>query len=400
MLPSGPAPASSVAPPPTPGARAALWTRLALVGVSTIILLRLASEFTGRGAPFWHWDLETLFHEQHAFYAHVYPHAGVNPGHAADRLQSDYPPYSFLLMLPWLPPGFSLLATRVWFTLCQLAAAAVIVTFAWRRGRDLGVSVAGLLAASVLAMTGLRADLLFGNYALLMIALLVAFGGALEGDRRPAAGAFWALGMLKPQMGWLFGLLLARRGWWRTAIGAVAALAVLAVLGCGWTGVTPFDILHSHYGSRVGAMSLQSERHNAVSLLGQWGVPSTVALVLGALSGLTVTFAALAGRLRDADVLTRLAFVGLVNRVCTYHNTCDDLLLVFALVQFGRAAGQRSAPADWFFFLLLGASVWAPTAALDWPAANALLVTAWLVCAAWIWRSPVAPARLSSSPAP
>ena len=50
--------------------------------------------------------------------------APTPPGERWTR--SAYPPSSFVLLMPWLPPGLGFQATRVWFTACQALAQADI----------------------------------------------------------------------------------------------------------------------------------------------------------------------------------------------------------------------------------------------------------------------------------
>lgn len=369
--------------------RGGAWDRrhVLVAAVWLVVVLRIASEFSGRGSSYWHVDLRTLFREQSSFYRGVYPAADVAAGEAgAGAVHSDYPPYSFVLMVACLPPGLSWRGTELWFATCQLAALAVLVGFAWRRGRAVGSGAAWLLAGSVLAMTGLRADLLFGNLGTIMAAMLVLLLGALERGRWTQVGAAWVASVLKPQMGWLFALCFFSRRRWRTL--AVAALTLLALGGVAfwWTGVTPLTMLQSKYSNRVTTMALLPERHNLISLLGGWGVPASVGVVSGAIAGMAWVWVALRGRLKAADGLGQFAFVGLVNRICTYHNACDDLLMIFALVWLGRSAWRGDTRGAWAVFLLLGATVWAPSFALLWTGANALIVASWVAVAAWLWR--------------
>jgi hypothetical protein len=109
-----------------------------------------------------------------------------------------------------------------------------------------------------------------------------------------------------------------------------------------------------------------------------------VALVLGSGLGLGATCWALRGPLATAELLAQFAFVGVVNRICTYHNGRDDLLLVFALVWLGRRAWVAPEAGHWPAFLALGLTMWAPTAALQFSGANALLVVTWAAVAGWL----------------
>lgn len=347
----------------------------ALAAVWVLVLARLVAELGGRGAPFLHHDLRQLFAEQEVFYAQ---------GHVLTR--SIYPAYAFWLAVPWLPPGLSWVGTRLWFASCQLVSVAVILAFAWREGRSAGTRGGWLLVGAVLAMTGLRADLLFGNYSVLMTALLVLAGAAAARERWGLAAAIWLATLLKPQMGWLFGFFFAGRGW-RWLVAVFVLVAGLTWAGCAWSGMTVLDWWESRYSTRLADTPRVIDSVNVLSLAGALGIDRRVALVASAVAGVVAAGAAWAGPLRAAEWGRRLAFLGVVNRACTYHNACDDLLLVFALAWLGRRAWGRNGWCDWAWFLLLGATVWAPTAVLQAGAVRIAAMLIWLAVAiALVWE--------------
>lgn len=358
------------------------WRQALLVLVWAWVLVRIGSEFTGRGAPLWHHDFGLLYREQASFYRGEYPASEVGRDEQPEGgASSDYPPYSFPLAMPWLPPGLSRLATEVWFVCCQAIATAVVAAFAWSLGRGEARALHWLLTGSVLAMTGLRADLLFGNYGVLMTALLVAMTWALSRQRWGLAGAAWIGSLLKPQMGWLFALLFLSRRGWRVLVAAGVAIVALKLATCWWTGVTPWEIVESQYSSRVSVMMLYPERISLVSVFTSAGLEVGLTVLACAAAGVACTTAVLFTRLRDASLLARVAFVGLINRLSTYHNACDDLLLVFALAWLGRRAWQTDRQLDWTMFLVLAGTVWAPTALLQSTPARLLVVAIWIVVA-------------------
>lgn len=361
----------------------ARWWAVAMVW--SIVALRVAAELVGHGHHLWHHDLNLLFREEGSFYRGVYPAIEVAGGDMTEAVRSDYPPFSFVLMMPWVPPGLGWRATEVWFVTCQLAATLLLAGVAYRRGRAVGRGAGWLLAGSLLALTGLRADWLFGNLATLMTAVLVLMLLAVERGRWGWAGAAWVASVLKPQMGWLFGWFFIARGRWRVVLAVSTTLAMMSLAACWWTGVSPVDVVRSAYSDRVTTMALQAERHNLVSLLGQFGMSSDTAVIVAALAGVLAAALGLRYRFSGSEVLTQFAFVGAVNRICTYHNACDDLLLGFALLVIGRHAWRTRAGEAWGMFFLLGGSVWTPTRAWQWPGANATIVGIWIVVAGWLW---------------
>lgn len=373
------------------------WRTVLVVAVWLVVLMRIASEFSGRGAPFWHWDLAQLSGHQENFYRGLYPPATILTEEVGPRsIPSDYPPYSFLLFVPWLPPGLGWHGTQWWFSLCQVLAVSVIATFAWRSGRTLGKGAGWLSVGAVLAMTGLRADLLFGNCAAIMLAMLIWMHWETERGRLRGAAAAWLVSLTKPQMGWLFGLIFWRTQAWRMLLWVAAAIGLLVWATYAWTGVSPLVIFQTQSSSGQAVLTM-SGRHSLVSWLHTAGMPVGAALVTAAGLGVVTALAAWQKGLAAAQPMTQFAFIGVVNRVCTYHNGCDDLLLVFALVWLARRAWAAGPAGAWIAFLALGLTAWAPTVALQFYGANAILVTIWTGVAGWIWWHADNPADSSTT---
>lgn len=384
--------------PAMPFSRFSDWKYALSIALIALVVLRIGAELTGRGAPYWHLDFKTLSGEQARFYERVYPHTAVAPRRAGEKdVRSDYPPSSFPLFIPWLPPGAGASAATGWFMTCQGIAVLMLLGFAWREGRPEGTVLAVTLAAAVLAMTGLRADLLFGNLAAITVALLLAMWQAAERDRWWLAALLWSAAMVKPQIGWLFALLFLRRGAWPALAAAAGLLVALALAACAWTHVTLGDILRPGYDSNLSAITQLTERNSLVNLLVQAGIPWHIALAACAGAGLAIAAWALRGPLAHVGTVPRFAVIGIVNRLCTYHNACDDLLLIFALAWLGRRAWCSPRLGDWGAFLALGFTVWAPAVALQLVAVKILVVTIWVVIAIWITLRPEFESRDSSA---
>lgn len=356
--------------------------RVWVAGVAWLVVLaKLGATWGGWGAEWWQHDGRTLWRDQSLFYARIYPHAAVAA--AAGEVRSAYPPTSFPLLAPWFPPGLPWSSARGWLAGAQLAALALWVGFAWRRGRAVDARLGWLLAGALLAMSGVRADLLFGNLALIGTALMLAALLALESGRAGGAAAAWLAAMAKPQIGWLFALAWWRRDRWRAWLGAAFALGASGVAACAWTGVSLAQALGAGTGEETGKWAAWSPLNNLVVQLGAWGLPAAAALALGAALGGGVAWWALRRPGLQGDGLGQFAVLGLINRVCTYHNYCDDVLLVFALVWLGR----RAARGDWrdaAAWLLLALSTWLPTAALTMFGLKGAVLIAWSGLAVWI----------------
>lgn len=373
------------------------WIVLLLVGV--LVLGRVAAELTGRGSAYWHWDLRTLASDQSLFYARIYPHFAVTPTLVGmPAAQTAYPPFAFPLFMPWLPPGLGSMATRAWFTFCQLSALGLILRFVWRQGRRAGLGLSCLLAGSVLAMSGVRADLLFGNMALIATALVVVMHDAAERGRWGGAAGVWVMSLVKPQIGWLFGWELLRARRWRATIGAAVALAGATAVGCIWTHATPWRILRSNWSGDLSGWTSTMQLNNLPTLASGLGLPAGAGLVIFALAGVIVAATWLRGPPAGTGMLPRFAVLGLLNRICTYHNYCDDVLLVFALAWLGRRAWCGGTRADWGMFFALATSVWVPVTLLSSVAARSVVLLSWICAAAWIVRQETKTLALAGEP--
>ena len=372
-----------------------------LIAVWSLVLARVLFELTGRGAAYVHDDLQQLFADQQKFYAGTYP--SIDSPHAAggraaqpDAWRSVYPPHSFALLVPLLPPGLGWGAARMWFAAAQLLALMAVIAWVCALVPRREPGLRWLLIGSILAMTGLRADLLFGNLALVMLATLVLLERMLQSGRGWAAAAAWAASMAKPQMGWLFAPLFFRRGGWRPLAFAGLLLALAAAVTLAWTGTSPVTLVTAGYSEKLADTAGAAVRANLIALLSRFGASPAVTLPLAAGIGTLVVCAVLRGRLGAASVLAQMAFAGVINRLCTYHSTCDDLLLVFAVVVLGRRAWRAGRGREVAAFLAFDASIWAPTALLDPVPARIAVVLIWTTAAVLL----AAPERAEPDAAP
>jgi hypothetical protein len=98
-----------------------------------------------------------------------------------------------------------------------------------------------------------------------------------------------------------------------------------------------------------------------VTVAAYFGIPAAFAQPALFTAGAIGLFVMFRGRLRQLDYLAGFAGVALVGRLCLYHRTCDDLMLVFPLVYFGRQAWSSEKAWDSAAAVALALSVWIPT---------------------------------------
>lgn len=352
---------------------------LLAAALGLLVTAKLALTLGGWGRQWWQHDLWTLWRDQQTFWGGTYPHASVSTQTGAVR--TAYPPTSFPLFAPWLPPGLSWPMGRAWFAFCQVGALGALTWFAWRKGREVDARLGALLAATVLAVNGVRADLLFGNMGLITTALLLVALLALERGKISVATGAWLAALVKPQMGWLLALAFWRRGTWRAWSVAALMFGASGAAACAWTGVSFARAIGAGAGEEVAKWGAWGPLNNLAVWFGALGLSPHVALASGAVLAVGAGAWAMSRRgLRD-DRLGQFAVLGLVNRVCVYHNYCDDVLLVFALVWLGRRAwlGNMMDRAWW---LMLALSAWWPGAGSSGPLIKIALLAVW-AGAAW-----------------
>ncbi len=350
---------------------------LALMLVWGVVALRVTTELRRAGDPLRHHDFRTLASHQELFYRGIYPHAAVEAAPAGERYaDSVYPPYAFVMAMPWLPPALGRDARELWFTGCQLGAIGVLLFFMWKIGREVDRTLAWLMIGAVLGMTGLWADVHFGNFSALACAPVAGLYFAQRSDRRFLAGLAWCGAMLKPQVGTMFfALLLGKREWRGFACG-VGLLVVATIAACGWTGVSVREALSGIY--LRGLLELAPDGHSIVTVLSWLGVSPGLAQPIAGMAGVVTLWILLGGPLRQAELMARVAAVALVARLCLYHRPCDDLLLVFPLGFLGREAWIGNGCAAWAA-PVLAASAWLPTRLTELPPVKLLVVAIWII---------------------
>lgn len=364
--------------------RRAAWVLALLVLGWACAALRLIVEVRRAHDEHRHWDLRELFDTQQVFYRGVYPHTRIQtPPADLPAIDSVYPPYSFVLAVPWIPPGLAWQAVRVWFTVCQVAAIAALLGFAWRQGRTLGPALGWLLLGAGGAISGIWADFLYGNFAALACLPLLLVWSGLDAARPWRAGVGWLGAMLKPQVGWLFAVLfLTRRRWLALAVGG-AGLAAATGLAWAWTGVAPWRALAEVYATEW--VPYATDGYSLVTVAATFGVGAGIAQPLFALAGVASVLLVVRRDPVGRDRLALLALTAMLARLCVYHHPDDDVLMLFPVVYLGVRAWMRDRTADWLWFTLLAVSTWFPWRITGYGHVRDGVILFWLVVAGRIF---------------
>jgi Glycosyltransferase family 87 len=267
-----------------------------------------------------------------------------------------YPPWTYMtgillhsMPLPW---------GRLQYAFANLLGLASIGWWAMKQ-TPLGLSnlARWFLPLSMLGTMPFWCTLAYGQYGVLLVALVAWSVSLSEAGWGVAAGVLMGMAMLKPSFTLPFGLLLLCRRDWRAV--AVAAMYVLGggLLVCWMT----------HTGPETFMLQMQADAPRYVLDLPGLLKALVVARVplKVAMPGLILIFLIATGwwviYMGDrASLLDRLAVAGLAARLFTYHRPYDDLLLVFLLVALAVRCMKRPTQSLALATLAVGLSLWLP----------------------------------------
>jgi hypothetical protein len=304
---------------------------------------------------------------------------------ALERPRSSlvYAPPTFVLLSPFAAIDWPA-AGHVWLVF----NLGLLVFVMWGVARLAGLEGRARLGlwAGTLLLAPVATGMFVGQLALLTLALVVA-GELLRAGRvagsRPGGGSFASgalLGtaaVLKPQLGLLFLVYEAGRLRWKSCLGAMGAIAVLAAIGSvrlSAAGVNWMPQWREHVrmfgledGDPTAANPFRTQllnlaypvhtiiEHRDAGMLAVYGM-------LGALSLAYFAVDLRRGRQRGEDraELLSLSMVAAVTLLIAYHRFYDAVLLVFPLaaaiqgcVQAREAGTSRPSRAEYAVLLLL-----------------------------------------------
>jgi hypothetical protein len=316
--------------------------------------------------------------------------AAVDPERAP--LAADYPPWSYayleytLGLLPWR-------ASRVALLTLDLAVVGGIWSWAYRRGRRLrGGRVDGLVLLGVsLLSLGLQHIFYNGNYGLICAGALVGMVGTERRGWHYGSALFWALMMVKPQLGVLPGFYFLVQRQWKTI-----ALAVLLVVGAGawvgWqTGTSPVTMLTQMSANGL-TVPLMYEMGASGPLVYYHWLTLSRALSVSSILGAAATFALLL-IYRGLAPEYLLCIPAVFATFWTYSTPGNWLVLALLVVLCAELALRRGSPMDWAAFLLVLAAYALPNLARYYMQTVWVFIVplvryaVWVVGLIWLLRS-------------
>jgi hypothetical protein len=299
-----------------------------------------------------------------------------------------YPPWTYAtgillhsLPLPW---------GRLQFALLNLLAVASIGRWAITLAPvEVSTSARWVLPLSVFGTMSFCSTLIYGQYGVLLVAMIAWSASFLERRRSVPSGLLLGMAMLKPSCAIPFGLLpLCRRDW--------RSLAVTATYVAGG-GLLVCWMTHTTMGTFISQMQADASRH-VIEIGGLLKALVVAKVPLPLAMPALIAILVLAGGWwmismgNRAGMLDRLAVAGLVARIFTYHRPYDDLLLVFLLLALEVRLMQRPTRALAAAMLAVGLSLWLPLGfERKWP-----VMAMQYIC--WIWGSVVLTQEILAAP--
>lgn len=330
-------------------------------------------------------DMFMRLAEHACFRVGTYPSPGLDTAAypALEVPYSVYPPYAFVMFVPVFEP-FGKLQGRIVIELLSLASFVVIGVYGWRLLRPAAPDASWLGAVAVSAISGNGNALALGQFSIICGGAILMQIFMLERGRSLAAGAWWALAMLKPQIGLAFaGLFLVRREWRGLAFG-LALLAGMTLAACWWTDVPPRRIVE------FWTLRMNMNFATEFSLPGRIAAACGVSLrvVQLATAGLLLLVPALLPRgliaKTPTDPLVLAAIAALLGRLFFYHRFYDNVMMFPLLFVALAVAARWPTRSSIAIAAAVGASLWIPQQALAWAHCVWLRPVVWTACAALI----------------
>jgi hypothetical protein len=241
--------------------------------------------------------------------------------------------------------------------LLSICSLAVMARWGYRILLFGGRPMAWLGAAAPLALNGIPPTMQNLQFSLICTALLLLQVELLERRRTWAAGLFWALAMLKPQIALPFALLFVRQRQWKgLAAGFCSARTDISI-----GRIVRYWLNGRMLNFTSGRVPLLPLNNDLLSLIDptllQWSV---IGLAGGVMVALALCLQARATRI---DLVNLSGLCSVVGALVFYHRSYDHVMLfpsLIALVRLTLLASSRSCP--WITLLTIANALllWRP----------------------------------------
>lgn len=255
---------------------------------------------------------------------------GFDPDRRGEPSRNDsfpwgYPAWSYGMGLLVAPP-VSWPMVRWYFALLNVAALAVIARWAFRQAVGPVPYSGFVLAALALSPISYVYCLSNGQSAILITALVILMGAAVQ-RRWPVVAGLCAAGvMYKPHLGVLFlAVLVFRREYAAMGVAAAAGF-ITSLIPWALTGHDPLVFLRNMWSHGI-AFDTQS----LSGLLAVVGVSDAVSVEVLLAAGVAATLLLL-WWFRRSDIRIQLAIAAAISMLWSYHKAYDYILVILLMV--------------------------------------------------------------------
>ncbi len=277
------------------------------------------------------------------------------------NVKGNYPPWAYATGMLLTPP-LNWTLVRLYFAVVSAVALAALGLWSYRIGENFESGTGQLAAASVLAIFAVCVCLSYGQFSLIVVALLVGCFELLRRERMASAGLLLGLAAMKPQLAGLFFLVpavypysLSKKVRFYAAAGGYLLLVSFAVA---WlVQSTPWAILH---GTTTEAIKFYELSNNRLIIWASQAFGFSAGSKLLAAAVAAVCAALLWSTRRQGDLLVGFSICAILSLYWTYSRHYDYIILSLPLLALLRLAVEERSAFAATAFVLLGALIWAP----------------------------------------
>jgi hypothetical protein len=309
------------------------------------------------------WDYFTRWSEtQYVRHGHdpiAAERAGLRiPEYGRLREGQGYPPWSYVYLewtLGWLP--FS--SSKLLYWALNVGVCTILWSWAYRTGYAVRHVRSDALLLTGVALFTMQFYKVFwtGNYGLICAGCLLAIAWATQRNRNVLAGVFWALMLIKPQLGALVGIVFLVQKRWKTLL--VAFLILFAAWECAavQTGTPPIRMLRELAGPASQYVTGQNAVNGGIlNLLLHYRVLPirTTILLTAALCAIAASL--LLWKFRNLTIEYQLLIPAVFSICWTYSQPHNWVVLCSLIVLLGKEALKHESRFAWpVFLMVLGA---------------------------------------------
>ena len=277
------------------------------------------------------------------------------------NVRGNYPPWAYATGFALVPPlGWS--AARIYFAGLCLAAFAGLGYWAFSVGRRVGRQWGWFTATAALSAFAICVAISYGQYSLIVAALIVASLVCLEHGRMMSAGLALALAAVKPQLAALFFLVPAifefrRHERIRFFVSAAIYLAAASIGIAIAVHSTPWEMFKGPAAESIKFYHL-SNNPLIIWAVNWFGFSMGSKLLAGGMAAACILL--LMTVRSSGSLLAGFSICAIMSLFWSYSRHYDVLLLTIALVELFLLWQTRHSRLACAAFFALGLLLWSP----------------------------------------